>query len=81
MLRSASSFSVRKETVNSQQQIIILEKKLAQAKKNLKLFKRSQLNVLASANPLAEKLESEASGYEFSIKQLRAIQRKNRPNS
>jgi hypothetical protein len=79
MQRPASLFSGRKETVNRQQQIIIVEKKLAQAKKHLKLFKRRVSNTLAleNPNPLAAKLESEVSAYELSIKELKAVQRKN----
>jgi hypothetical protein len=76
-------FSGRKGTVNRQQQIVIIEKKLAQAKKNLKLFKRREPHTLAveNPNPLAAKLESEVSAYEFAIKELRAVRPKNGPNS
>jgi hypothetical protein len=67
--------------VNSQQQIVIVEKQLAQAKKHLKLFKRREPHALAleNPNPLAAKLESEVSAYEFSIKELKTSQRKNSP--
>jgi hypothetical protein len=67
--------------VNNRQQIVIVEKKLAQAKKHLKLFKRRERGTSApeNPNPLAAKLESEVSAYEFSIKELKAVQRKNRP--
>ena len=70
-----------KGTVNSQQQIVIVEKKLAQAKKHLKLFKRRETGTLAveNPNPLAAKLESEVSACEFSIKELKAVQRRNGP--
>jgi hypothetical protein len=83
MQRPASLFFGRKETVNRQQQIVSVEKKLAQAKKNLKLFRRTEHNTLAveNPNPLAAKLESEVSAYEFSIKELKAVPRKNGPNS
>ena len=65
--------------MNSRRQIVIVEKKLAQVKKNLKLFKRMEPNARAARhpNPLAAKLESEVSAYEFSIKELKAIQLKN----
>jgi hypothetical protein len=77
MERPTSLFSGRKGAVNRQEQIVIVEKKLAQAKKNLKLFKRRELNTPAAENPnpLAAKLESEVSAYEFSIRELKAVQR------
>ena len=73
MQRPASLSSGRKGTVNRQQQIDIAEKKLAQAKKNLKLFKTRMPDTLAleNPNPLAAKLESEVSAYEASIKELK----------
>jgi hypothetical protein len=69
--------------VNRQQQIVVVEKKLAQVRKNLKLFKRREPNTLAveNPNPLAAKLESEVTAYEFAIKELKAVQVKNGPNS
>jgi hypothetical protein len=69
--------------VNRQQQIVIVERKLAQARKNLKLFKRREPSTLAveNPNPLAAKLEYEVSEYQSAIKELKAAQPKNRPNS
>jgi hypothetical protein len=62
--------------VNRQQQIVIVEKKLTQAKKNVKLFKRVQTDTLAgeNPNPLAAKLESEISAYESTIKELKGAE-------
>jgi hypothetical protein len=69
--------------LNRKQQIVIVEKKLAQAKKNLRLFKRRESNALAleESNPLMAKLESEVRAHEFSIKKLKTVQRKSGPNS
>jgi len=55
---------------------VIVEKKLTQAKKNVKLFKRTQTDTLAGENPnsLAAKLESEISAYEFTIKELKGAE-------
>jgi hypothetical protein len=63
--------------------MIIVEKKLAQARKNLRLFKRRESNTLAmeNSNPLVAKLESEVGAYEFSIKELKSVQRKSEPDS
>ena len=63
-----------------QQQIAVLEKKLAQARKNLKLFNSGESNTLAgrNLNPLVEKLESEMSAYQLTIKELKAARIKSR---
>ena len=62
-----------RETVNRKQQIVIVEKKLAQTKRNLRLFKRNSL-AIENPNPLAAKLESEVSAYESAIKELKTRQ-------
>jgi flagellar biosynthesis chaperone FliJ len=69
-----------KGTMKIQQQIAILDKKLAQARKNLKLFNSGESNTLAgrNLNPLVEKLESEISAYQSTIKELKAAQLKSR---
>jgi hypothetical protein len=59
--------------MNRQQQIAVLEKNLAQARKNLKLFKCDDPDTLAglSLNPLATKLMSEVAAYQLTIKELK----------
>jgi hypothetical protein len=63
----------RKGTLNRQQQITIVENQLAQANKNLRLFKRRQPDTLAleNPNPVAANLESEVSACERSIRDLK----------
>jgi hypothetical protein len=62
------------------QEIVVLEKKLEQTKKNRRLFKSREPSLRDGENPnsLAAKLESDITAYESTIRDLKSTMVRNR---